>query len=239
MTILPILMFHGYKDRYADDFRYLAEHGYVTKHLGELISYFVNPEEMEFSEKTVVLTFDDGLKDFYQPTFKLLSRYKLKASICIPTGLIPDDETKRETERSECGIHMTWDEICILAKEPLIEIIPHSVTHTPLNQFDGRSDKKPQLEYEIGVSQRVLVERLGLSKRPEFFCFPKGAGWKTGEELNPEERLVIDVLREHNYQGALRAEFNANDKWNRYCIPRWDIDLFSKIEDLLTKILEI
>lgn len=239
MTILPILMFHGYKDRYADDFRYLSENDYETKHLSELISFFLNPKETKLSEKTVVLTFDDGLQDFYQLTFDLLSKYNLKASICIPTGLIPNDKTKREIERSECGIHMTWDEIRALAQEPLIEIIPHSVTHTRLNQFDDRIDKKSQLEYEIGTSQRVLFEKLGLSKHPEFFCFPGGAGWKTGEEVNPEERLVIDVLREYKYQGALRAEFNVNDKWNQYCIPRWNIDRFPTIEEALLKILEI
>lgn len=237
--MLPILMFHGYKDRYADDFRYLSENGYKTKHLSELISFFLNPEDTKLSEKTVILTFDDGLQDFYQLTFEVLSKYNLKATICIPTGLIPNDVTERETEQSECGVHMIWDEIRALAQEPLIEIIPHSVTHTRLNQFDIRSDKKSQLEYEIGTSQQVLFEKLGLSKRPEFFCFPGGAGWKTGEELNREERLVIDVLREYDYQGALRAEFNLGDKWNQYCIPRWNIDLFITIEDGLKKISEI
>jgi len=239
MTVLPVLMFHHYKDRYAADFKYLAENGYVSKHLSELTSFFVNLDRMKPPEKTVILTFDDGLQDFYQPTFELLSKYNLKASICIPTGLIPDDVTKREIEQSECGIHMTWDEIRVLANEPLIEIIPHSVTHTRLNQFDGRDSKKALLEYEIGVSQQVLVERLGLSKRPQFFCFPGGAGWKTGEELDSEERLVIDVLREYDYQGALRAEFNPNDKWNQYCIPRWNIDRAATIEDLLIEISEI
>jgi peptidoglycan/xylan/chitin deacetylase (PgdA/CDA1 family) len=239
MKVIPILMFHGYKDRYATDFNYLAENGYVTKHLSELTSFFVNPEEIKPPEKTVVLTFDDGLQDFYQPTFELLSKYNLKASICIPTGLISSDVTKREIEQSECGIHMTWDEIRLLEKEPLIEIIPHSVSHTRFNQFDGRDDKRALLEYEIGFSQQMLVERLGLSKRPQFFCFPGGAGWKTGEEINPAERLVIDVLRKYNYEGALRAELNANEKWNQFCIPRWNIDLFPSIEDSLTNISEI
>jgi peptidoglycan/xylan/chitin deacetylase (PgdA/CDA1 family) len=163
----------------------------------------------------------------------------LKASICIPTGLVPDDVTKREIERSECGIHMTWDEIRILANEPLIEIIPHSVTHIRLNQLDSRADKKAHLQYEIGFSQQTLITKLGQKRPPHFFCYPGGAGWKTGEESDPEERLVIDVLREYNYLGALRAEFDVKDKWNQYCIPRWDIEMFPAIEDLLTIISEI
>lgn len=238
MAVLPVLMFHEYKDRYAADFKFLVNNGYVTKHLSELLEFFLNPDKIKPPEKTVILTFDDGLQDFYQPTFELLSKYNLKASICIPTGLIPDDVAKREIEQSECGFHMTWDELRVLANEPLIEIVPHSVTHTRLNQFDGRDNKKVLLEYEIGVSQQVLVERLGLSKRPEFFCFPGGAGWKTGEELDSEEHLVIDVLRKYDYQGALRAEFRTNDKWNQFCIPRWNIDAAETIEVLLARISE-
>lgn len=236
MRVLPVLMFHGYKDRYVADFIYLAKNGYATKHLSELTGFFINPDKMKPLEKTVILTFDDGLQDFYKPTFELLNKYNLKATICIPTGLIPDDVTKREIEQSECGFHMTWDEIHTLANEPLIEIIPHSVTHARLNQFDGQDNKKALLEYEIGMSQQVLVEKLGLSKSPQFFCFPGGAGWKTGEESDSEDRLVIDVLRKYNYQGALRAEFKAHDRWNQYCIPRWNIDMAETIEILLSKI---
>lgn len=128
---------------------------------------------------------------------------------------------------------MNWTELQELSRHPLVQLIPHSVSRARFDQFDGRRDKQRLLEYEIGESKRVLVEQLGLSQAPLFFCLPGGAGWKTGKETDPQERLVIEVLREFGYTGALRAEYKKGEEWSQFCIPRCEAVSAGRLQELL------
>jgi peptidoglycan/xylan/chitin deacetylase (PgdA/CDA1 family) len=63
--------------------------------------------------------------------------------------------------------HMSWDELQILANDPLITIGAHSFNHYPLGYCDEQL-----AEYEIAQSISVLEERLSI--KIEHFSFPRG-----------------------------------------------------------------
>ncbi len=230
---IPILMYHKFpQDSLKQHVQWICDNKYIPSHLNEVKKYLVSPQQTPFPDRRLVLTFDDALKDFFDNAYPLLKEFDFPATICVPVGYVSHGATVRKVDNwanNETSTNqiMTWDELKELAGNPLFEIIPHSATHIP---FDSDTIEKDEckLECEIGRSKAVLQERLELTT-VEFFCFPGGAGWG---KPKPEK-----VLERHNYVGALRAEYNNGEGWNRYCIPRWDIGT-QTIESVLKSIAD-
>jgi peptidoglycan/xylan/chitin deacetylase (PgdA/CDA1 family) len=213
-------MYHEYFDGIAEHFRYISEN-YKTVHLHEMAPYFQNTQQL-FPDKTIVLTFDDAYQDL-QKIVPLLSNHNLKATVCVPTGYIAEQEEERQKASWEHGSRqplLTWDELSQLLKfetiehELIIELIPHSVWHEPLDK-DTINSNILRLRFEIGYSRDTLAQRLGIPAS-QFFCLPGGAGCG--------ESLVRHVLHENKYISALKAGYSEEEDkvLDCYCTPRWN-----------------
>src|SRR4030065_909447 len=66
---------------------YMAENGYKTLNADEFLDTLVSPGTKV--KKTVLLTFDDGLKHVWTVAFPLLKKYNLKATCFLIPGCIP------------------------------------------------------------------------------------------------------------------------------------------------------
>lgn len=106
--------------------------------------------------KPIILTFDDGYEDFYLNAYPLLTKYQMKATEFIPTGLIGG------------GLFMTWGQIEEMSRSPYITLEPHSVHHYYMTKL---SDS--QLTAEVEESKRVLESHIGY--KTNWFCYPYGA----------------------------------------------------------------
>jgi peptidoglycan/xylan/chitin deacetylase (PgdA/CDA1 family) len=102
------------------------------------------------NRKTVVLTFDDGLRDFYTSAFPILQGHGQTASVFLPTAFIGDQPGHFKGQ--EC---MTWSEARKL-HEAGIEIGSHTVNHPRLYElgFD-------EIRAELASSKAMIEDRLG------------------------------------------------------------------------------
>lgn len=234
--VIPIVVYHKAPGDFGEQLAYIKHRGSIPAHLPEVLDYIETPTPRKYPEGRIVLTFDDAYRDFKETALPHLEgagdgTVQFKATLCVPVGCISNGVT--DCTDLPLDELMTWDELRDLAGHPLLQFIPHSVSHARFNQFDDQLDKRAQLEYQLGTSKSMLVERLSLLQEPLFFCLPGGAGWKTGEETDPTDRLVIDVLEQFGYKGALRAEYKKGEDWNQYCIPRCGADSLGRLRELL------
>lgn len=235
-TIVPVLVYHRCPDKFDEHLAYIKDRGFDPVHLTDITEYFETQSPSKFPHNKIVITFDDAYHDFKEKVLPQLvivsdNTFLCKATICVPVGCIPNgDKECLDLDPAEL---MNWEELGKLAKHPLLQFIPHSVSHVRFNQLDGLQDKKALLEHEIGKSKEVLINRLNLQQPPLFFCLPGGAGWKTGKESDPQERLVVDVLRQFDYKGALRADYKTGEAWNQFCIPRCEPTSVQRLKELL------
>jgi peptidoglycan/xylan/chitin deacetylase (PgdA/CDA1 family) len=141
-------------------------------------------ERRPLPERTVVLTFDDGFRDFYSTAAPLLRRLALPATIFLPTGYCG------RTNRWPGQPHWVAEEV-LLDWRQVIELTrdgfsfgAHSISHPILTSLSIE-----EAEQEVAGSKAQIEERTG--QRVEFFAYPYGR-W------NP---AVRDLVRRH-YRGA-------------------------------------
>ncbi len=141
---------------FASQLQTLKDAGYTAITLDEMAAAVFNGGPLP--AKPIVLTFDDGYEDFYQNAYPLLTKYQMKGTEFIPTGLIG----------TNASFYMTWGQIEEMSKSPFVTFASHSVSHaylTTLTQSD--------LTKEVEESKRVLESHVGY--RINWFAYPYGA----------------------------------------------------------------
>lgn len=180
---IPILMYHyiGHNPNPKTDpqrdllsvtpqqlesqFRWLLVNKYTPIELNTL--YAILDHHLPEPEKPVVLTFDDGYKDFYDNAYPLLKTYNFKAVSFIPTGLIGQPA------------YMTWDQIKEIHSSSLVSFEAHTVNHPNLALLSFKNILK-----ELKDSKSKLEEMTG--KPVNFLAYPYGQSnnqiWKAANE---------------------------------------------------------
>lgn len=176
---LPILMYHSLSDNpengvaayyktntdplvFRQQMRYLAAEGYKTMELTQVIARLQNGRP--FGEKTVVITFDDGFKDFYTHGFPVLKEHGFSATVFLPTAFIAED--RRSFNNIEC---LTWPEIREM-KTAGIEFGSHTVNHPQLINLARQEIERELAESKVQI-ERQLGESVSLFSYP--YAFPQ------------------------------------------------------------------
>ena len=135
-------------------------------------------------ERAVVLTFDDGFRDFDSQAAPVLRRFGFPATVFLPTAFCGRTNSwPGQAEWVEEAPLLDWEQIRNLAEQG-ISFGAHGMTHAVLSEISGA-----EAEREIAGSKREIEARTG--RAPEVFCYPYGR-W------NPAVRTL--VMR--NYRGA-------------------------------------
>jgi len=117
--------------------------------------------------RAVVLTFDDGYRDFYTNAAPHLRRHGFPATVFLPTAScgqtnawpgLPSGVEEREL--------LTWQQIKELAGQGTY-FAPHGVTHQDMTLLSVAD-----AEQEMVASKREIEEKIG--RAVEFFCYPYG-----------------------------------------------------------------
>src|SRR5690606_25975578 len=170
ITPVPILMYHYVRpdpgpgdpigrdlsvspEAFAAQMAWLAEAGFTTLTLGELAA--VRANQLALPPQPLVLTFDDGYRDFYEHAWPVLEHQGVKATVFAITGVVDHPP------------YLTWDMLTALHESGLIEIASHTVTHRELPTLSAA-----EMEHELRQSKQDLESRLGLPVAS--FSYPVG-----------------------------------------------------------------
>ncbi|MFN3336035.1 MAG: polysaccharide deacetylase family protein [Thermomicrobium sp.] len=165
---IPILMYHYIRPRPGSDdplgqrlsvdpvtfqaqMDWLAQHGFTPITLSELAA--LRAGLLSAPPHPIVLTFDDGYRDFYQNAFPILRAHGFHATIFVITGFVGQER------------YLTWDMIRELDRSGLVEIGAHTVHHPDLTMLAHPEseirDCKDALEHVLGHPVTVFAYPAG------------------------------------------------------------------------------
>jgi len=231
---VPILMYHSISDNlfakshpyfqintlpevFSLQMRWLRNSGYRSLDLSEALAGLATGADLS---KTVVITFDDGYRDFYTDALPALKQCGFAATIFLATDRIQDSPA-----RIEGADYLTWKDVRELHSDGT-RFGSHTVTHPDL-----RSLGPDQLEFELGRSKEIIEDHLGVAV--ESFSYPHGFP----EEDEDHTRYLADVLSNCGYDhGVSTILGRASAKSNRLFLPRLPVNGFDDREFLLAKL---
>lgn len=168
--------------QFESQMRYLAEEGYRTVSLREVVEVARGVRRPE--ERTVALTFDDGYRDFLDQVLPVLERYGFMGTIFLVADHVGGTNAWDARHGDPPRTLLSWGEAAELAAKGM-EIGSHARTHRFLPALSGE-----ELAEEILGSKAILEKRLG--RAVSFFSYPHGLH---------DERCVA-LVASAGYEGA-------------------------------------
>jgi peptidoglycan/xylan/chitin deacetylase (PgdA/CDA1 family) len=189
----------------------LQDLGYQGISLRECIKRIADGEPA--IDRTVVLTFDDGLRCFAKEVCPILERHSFGATSFVPIDFIGGNATWYANHALETFPMMTWNEI-VEATDRGFDIQSHGCSHRRLPTLDAT-----ELKREIVESRDVLQQHLGAPV--DLFCPPYG-------ETSPR---VSEALRDAGYAAAVTVEQgHYSPGGDPMSIPRMSLDYVSILD---------
>lgn len=146
LNILPIV--------FDEEIKTLKEAGYTfltIKDFAEVLT-----KDANLAKKSIILTFDDGYRDFYTDVFPILKKYQVKAVAFIVPNFLDKPN------------NLTTGMLKEIAQSGLVEIGAHTMDHTYLAGLPLKT-----VQYEIAESKKYLEKNLGI--KIVSFAYPYGA----------------------------------------------------------------
>jgi len=162
----PNTMVHMPPEAFEEQIRYLAEQGYATCRIRDLVEAW---PAIADRKRTVVLTFDDGCANNRTIVCPILERYGMTATFFVATAGIgesrqaPSADGLAEYRDTE---FLSWTDLREMAAAGF-EIGAHSHRHVMV----ARQDRERARE-EIALPKKLLEDRLGGPVCS--FAYPKG-----------------------------------------------------------------
>lgn len=185
---VPILMYHHVMDSAAakeilatnlnvpvsvfrEQMDYLIGKGYHVVSLDELLAGI---RSNSLPSKPVVLTFDDGYRDFYEVVFPILKEKNLKATVFVISQFIGGSR------------YVEWWQLKEMVGSTLVLVGDHTLNHPSVPKLsvdEGRN--------QIVSARKIIEENIG--KKVDFFAYPYGSYNSAAEQ----------ILKENNFTGAV------------------------------------
>lgn len=195
---IPILMYHSVADedesalqpyfwiattpaRFLQQMTWLHEQGYQTASLASAVD-LLHASGANVG-KTVVITFDDGYRNFCQYAVPALQKFGFTATMFLPTASIGDEP--RIFNRREC---MTWGEVRTLQQSGIC-FGSHTVTHPQLHGLTP-----DRVREEILQSRLTIEDKTGSSV--DTFAYP----YAFPQTDRPFRTMLRAILEESGYR---------------------------------------
>jgi peptidoglycan/xylan/chitin deacetylase (PgdA/CDA1 family) len=160
------------------------------------------------SEGLVVITFDDGYRNFYTDAYPILEEFGLSATVFVVSGFSRDQRFEREGNE-----YMTWAEVREVSARG-VRIGSHTVSHPRLYHLS-----LAKIDEEVGASKAMLEERIG--ERVAAFSYPFAFPETDGGFI----RRLKDVLVAHGYQAGVSTVIGtARGSSERMILPRLPVN---------------
>ncbi len=175
---IPILMYHSVDASCSDAYRpwmltptvfdehmnALAELKFTTMTVSSLVAAVGGHGSLP--ERPVVITFDDGFRDFLTGALPILQRYGFRATLYVVSGTVGRTSDWLASLGEESRAMLDWSELREVASSG-IEIGAHTVTHPQLDTMGRQAAFN-----EILGSKLRLEDNLGGAVRT--FAYPHG-----------------------------------------------------------------
>ncbi len=227
---IPILMYHSVSEPGADSrhpyfgtvtspavfeqqMRYLHENGFQTLSPADV---FANGEtSIRIVRKPVIITFDDGFRDFYTNAQPILAKYGFTAIVYLPTAYI--QKTTTSFKGLDC---LTWNEVRELSRAGVL-FGSHTVTHPVLKEV-----AHDQLEAELRDSKATIENELGFAI--DSFAYPYAYPQQNREFVQRLRSVLIDAGYQNGVSTIIGSTHGIED---RFCLKRlpansWDDPTF-------------
>ncbi|MGB9597316.1 MAG: polysaccharide deacetylase family protein [Candidatus Poribacteria bacterium] len=176
----------------------------------------------QISDKSVLITFDDGYEGIYKYAYPIIKKYDSTAIIFLTTGYI-GNYNKWDASPGPRFKHLNWQQVKEMSDNG-IYFGSHGVRHLFLTKH-----KDKDIEYELKASKEVIEDNI--EKPVIFFSYPYG-------DCN---KKVFDLVKKAGYESAfsLRPEFFSNKCRNyNYNLPRIAIYCIDSMMDFRAKLGE-
>ena len=195
--------------QFEEEMAYLADNGYRTFLMSEVAGILHNG--LNFPEKTVIITFDDGYESNYTLAYPLLQEYGIKATIAAV--VVSSEQAESGKAVNSSLPHLTFAQMREMEASGLVEIGSHSydghglvsVSKTgetgkffiakayraDLGRKENQSEYTERIAQDLRLSQQVLENKLGHTVT--YFAYPYGAN----------SNSVAAVLRQNNFLVAV------------------------------------
>lgn len=231
-TRLPILMYHRVAPEgkatmkrwrtHPDDFeaqlRYLRDHRYNSLTFEQWRA--ASDRREPISGRSVMLTFDDGYRDFPTYAMPLLSKYGFQATMFIVTDLVGASNVWDEGLGESLEL-MDWSTIRELSSQGL-ELGSHTSLHRPLVSLSAT-----ELTRDLCRSRMSFHENLKMTARS--LCYPYG--------LHDEAVLSIAGACGFHY-GVTTNEWKASFGDDLGGLPRLEVRGTDRLSDFVAKLKE-
>lgn len=171
MPAITILCYHRFGPRpsnltvtpaaFEAQMAYLASNGYTVVALDRLPAILDGREPMP--RKAVAITIDDGYRSTYEVAYPVLRKYKFPATVFLYTDFVG------------AGDALTWTQMKEMTASGLIDLQPHSKTHSNLTV---RQNGEPENRYRDRIRREVEgpvdVIRSQLGVPSVSYAFPYG-----------------------------------------------------------------
>ncbi len=213
---VPVIMYHDviekrdkdaqWFDCTVDEFQvhlnWLEENGVTPISLDQLYAHLTKGESIP--ERSVVLTFDDNYQGYYDRALPLLRGKNYPSAMFVHTGFVGRKE----------GLHpkMDWATLQELAKDPLVTIGGHTISHPD----DITLLPNDQQVKELQESKAKLEKQLG--KPVPYFAYPNGKNDEMVQALTKSAGYTM-AFSIHN---GLAEESPTIFSVNRYVHTRFE-----------------
>lgn len=198
---LPILMYHSISDdgeegihpyyrvathprRFAEQMQWVADLGCAGVSLEEALPQL---SRGDFGKRQlVVLTFDDGFRDFYTAAWPVLKRHGFTATMYLPTAFVA--APRMSFHGKEC---LTWGEVRELRAQG-IRFGSHTVNHPKLHELPWNEIERELMLSKLRIEQEIEEDIVSFAYP---YAFPR-------EDRRFTEPFV-DVLRRRGYRNCV------------------------------------
>lgn len=155
-------------------------------------------KESNNKKARVVITFDDGYKDFYENAYPILKELSVPCTLFVPTAFIgKTNEWDRKYSEIPRIYLLDKDELISLQKDGLVDIGSHSKSHVSMRKLPIMEMRK-----EASESKKELEDLLGLPIT--MFAYPYGM-------LQDMSQITSQILSQVGYQIAVTSHWGT---WN-------------------------
>lgn len=203
--LIAITLDDGYRDNFEKGLPIFKKHNvpiciYISTGMIEqqFIYWWYILEDLILSNTEIILNnnekFDCSTKESKEQTFLTLRERILKLPQSALSKELPKlfSNYKVELNSYNENLPLTWSQINILAKEPLVTIGCHTHAHFSFNQCTEK-----EIIDDILLSRNLIKEKANIDS--EHFCFP------FGDKISISEKH-IELLKKLNFKSAVTTQ---------------------------------